>query len=285
MPGVAGALTAYGPWALGGTVAVLAVFFLLRGRIRIDKGWAGFTVPRFAPLERLVHWLLAVSFLAIAASVLVIQTGAPWLILIVGERGLAEVLRGAAMLHGMAVPAFAAGLVLAFLLWVRHSLPHWRDVVWLLKGGGLLGWHAAAWKFNAGQKLLFWLTMLSGAVLAVSGIVLAYPSQVGLFTRLLALLNAAGLPLPAELSPAEEQQLAAAWHGAAVLGLACVAVVHVYLRTIGIQGAFSAMAYGRVDANWARQHHGLWAAREIERIEAGADVAPDPGRARAAPAE
>jgi formate dehydrogenase subunit gamma len=287
MPGAVGALSSYGPWALGATIALLATFFLLRGRVRIDKGWAGFNLVRFTLIERIVHWLLALSFVVLAATALTMQFGSTPLIPLVGNLGFAEVLRVGGTLHGAAVSAFTASLLLAFLLWARHSLPHWRDVIWLLKGGGILvpGWHAPAWKFNAGQKLLFWATLLGGVVLSVSGIVLAYPSQAGLFTKLLALLNVTGLQLPTELTPAAERQYAAAWHGAAALGLTCVALVHIYVRTIGTQGAFSAMGTGQVDANWARQHHSLWADRELKRMDEGAAVAARPDGTQAAPAE
>ena len=283
MLGAVGALSSYGPWALGATIALLAAFFLLRGRVRIEKGWAGFNLVRFTLIERIVHWLLALSFVVLAATVLTMQFGGSLLIPLVGNLGFAEVLRVGGTLHGAAVSAFTASLPLAFLLWARHSLPHWRDVIWLLKGGGMLvrGWQAPAWKFNAGQKLLFWATMLGGVVLSVSGIVLAYPSQAGLFTKLLALLNVTGL----QLTAAEERQHAAAWHGAAALGLTCVALVHIYVRTIGIQGAFSAMGSGKVDANWARQHHSLWADRELKRMDEGAAVAARSDGAQAAPAE
>jgi formate dehydrogenase subunit gamma len=287
MPGAVGALSSCGPWALGGTIALLAAFFLLRGRVHIEKGWAGFNLVRFTLLERVVHWLLALSFVVLAATALTMQFGSFPLVLLVGNRGFSEVLRVGGMLHGAAVLAFTTGLLLAFLLWARHRLPHWCDVVWALKGGGLLirGWQAPAWRFNAGQKLLLWATMLGGVALAVSGIVLAYPSQAGLFTKLLALLNVTGLRLPTELTPAEERQLAAAWYGAAALGLTCVALVHIYVRTIGIQGAFSAMGSGQVDANWARQHHSLWADRQLKRLDADAAAAARPDGVQAAPAE
>lgn len=284
MPGVVGALSAHGPWILGATVALLAVFFLLRGRVRIEKGWSGFSLLRFGPIERLVHWLLALSFLVVAAAAFVMQLEGSQLAPLLALLGLTEALRIGGPLYGTALLGFTAALCLAFLLWVRHSLPHWRDLVWLLKGGGVLGWSAPAWKFNAGQKLLFWSTVLGGAVLSVSGIVLAYPSQAGLFAKLLAFLHAAGLPLPTDLSAGEERRLAVAWHGVAALVLACIAIVHAYLRTLGIQGAVAAMTSGRVDANWARQHHSLWAEREIERAYEGAAAA-RPDGAQAAPAE
>jgi hypothetical protein len=58
----------YGPWAIGGTIALLALFWLLRGGIGIDKGWAGFNIPRFSRVERWTHWVLAASFIVLALT-------------------------------------------------------------------------------------------------------------------------------------------------------------------------------------------------------------------------
>ena len=68
---------------------------------------------------------------------------------------------------------------------------------------------------------------------------------------------------PANLTTAEEMRYAAAWHLASALALTVV-LAHVYLRTFGMEGAFSAMGSGQVDVNWAKQHHSLWAEREIQ---------------------
>jgi formate dehydrogenase subunit gamma len=152
---------------------------------------------------------------------------------------------------------------------VRHSLPHWRDAVWLLKGGGLIARsvHPPARKFNAGQKLLFWLTAVCGLLLAISGMVLQAPSMAA------SLLDGLSPALPgwlrAEMA-ADGTTHAVQWHGALALALTCAVIVHIYFRTVGIQGAASAMISGEVDANWARQHHSLWAEPEVERIEADA---------------
>jgi formate dehydrogenase subunit gamma len=153
----------------------------------------------------------------------------------------------------MAAP-FMACLLMAFFLWVHHSLPHWRDLVWLLKGGGMIvrGVHPPAWKFNAGQKLLFWIVMVSGVLLSWSGVALLLPRD----------------------PPPGYEAYRTAPHSIPALVLICSVLVHIYIRTVGIQGAASAMSSGEVDANWARQHHSLWAEPEVRHIEesAGADA-------------
>src|SRR5262245_59964357 len=120
MPGAVGTLVAQGPWILGATVALLAVFFLVRGRVRIAKGWSGLSVARFTLLERLVHWTLALSFLVVAAAAFVVQLEGSPLAPLLSRVGLTEALRTGGSLHGAALLGFTAALCLAFLLWVRH---------------------------------------------------------------------------------------------------------------------------------------------------------------------
>ncbi len=179
-----------------------------------------------------------------------------------------------------------AGLALSFLVWIRHSFPSWRDIVWLAKGGGLIvrGSHPPAWKFNAGQKILFWLVLLGGLSLSLSGLALLFPLQTAFFAKTFSLLNTlgsfAGLApnLPTQLTPLEEMQYATTWHGIVALGLVVVSIAHIYISTLGMQGAFSAMGSGQVDVNWAKQHHSLWAEREIEKMEEVAVSATDTAR-------
>jgi formate dehydrogenase subunit gamma len=261
---------------MGGTIALLALFWLLRGRIRIEKGWAGYNIVRFSRLERLVHWLLALSFVVLLVTGVVMRAGD----FSSSQGPSADVVLRGAMLHFWSAVAFAVALLFAFLLWVRYSLPHWRDVVWVLRGGGLLvrGVHPAAGKFNAGQKVLFWLTVIGGAPLALLGIALLFVpgSSAFLDGSLLALLRLLSVELPAKPS-----QYLFRWHGVIALVLACPIIVHIYLRTLGIQGAASAMISGEVDANWAKQHHSLWAEEELRRMEDTAE--PDRGDTLASP--
>ena len=278
------ALPVYGLWGLGGTIAALVLFAPLRGRIRIEAGWGGWNIARFGWAERLIHWLLALSFVVLAATGLNSLYGARFLQPLIGADAFATVRLWSRTLHNQAAFPFMLALALAFVFWLRHSLPHWRDAVWLAMGGGLLvrRWHPAAWKFNAGQKIFHWAVMLGGLVLSVTGLALLLPGTIPL-SKTIALLNGLGLRLPSNLTPAEEMRQALAWHLASALVLTCLVVIHIYLRTYGIQGASSAMGTGTVDVNWARQHHSLWAEREIERAEDA--LVTDTPAATMAPAE
>jgi formate dehydrogenase subunit gamma len=44
---------------------------------------------------------------------------------------------------------------------------------------------------------------------------------------------------------------------------------HIYIGSVGMEGAFDAMGSGEVDLNWAKEHHSLWVADEMAK-KAGA---------------
>lgn len=271
-----GPVPAYGAWGLLAVVGLLAAFYLLRGRIRIEHGWGGYALPRFTRLERAGHWLLAISFIVLALTGLCGLYGRQALLPLVGPDAFAVLSNTGRAVHAYVAFAFMFGLVPTFVLWVARSFPTLTDIIWLLRGGGVFsrGQRPPAWKFNAAQKVLFWLVMLGGLALSLSGLALLYPFQIAPFAKIFAVLNLIGLDLPANLTPTQELHYAARWHGTAALILTIAIVAHIYMRTLGTQGAFDAMASGEVDVNWAREHHSLWAEQELKKLEV-----------RAAPAE
>jgi formate dehydrogenase subunit gamma len=155
---------------------------------------------------------------------------------------------------------------------VRHNLPRREDLTWLAKGGGMFvaGSHPPARKFNAGQKLLYWLVVLGGFSLSLSGIALMWPFEFSLFGPTFKVLNVVGFNLPTALTPMQEVQFSQLWHGLVSLFLIALVIAHIYIGTIGMEGAYDAMGNGMVDENWAREHHSLWVA-EMKKLPAGGD--------------
>jgi formate dehydrogenase subunit gamma len=47
-------------------------------------------------------------------------------------------------------------------------------------------------------------------------------------------------------------------HSVSSLVLIAFVFLHIYLATIGSEGAFEAMISGEVDENWAKKHHNVW---------------------------
>jgi formate dehydrogenase subunit gamma len=277
-----GPLPTYGAYALGGMLGLLVLFYLIRGRIRIANGPAGTTIERFTDFERIGHWLLAISFIILALTGLNVLYGRYVLLPVMGKEAFASLSEIAKWLHNYVALAFTVGLVMTFLTWVWYNFPHPRDLIWFLKGGGVIGSaHPPAKKFNGGQKILFWLVMLGGISLVLSGLQLLLPYEFSFFAKTFAFLNNFGFNLPAELTANQEQQLAASWHGIVALFLTVVIIAHIYIGSVGMEGAFDAMGSGEVDVNWAKEHHSIWAEEELARQSSSGDGA----AARPAPAE
>jgi len=260
-----GPLSLYGSWALLGIVIVLALFFALRGRIRIESGPSGRTIERFNGLERFTHWLTASCFVVLALTGLNLLYGRYVLLPILGPEAFAGLTTAGKYAHNFLAFPFMLGLVLMFVLWVRHNIPNKYDLIWLSKGGGLFtsGSHPPSKKFNAGQKIIFWLVILTGITLSSSGIQLLFPFELALWGKTFEVLNALGAGLPTDVTPMMEQQLSQVWHAALGIFAIVVIVAHIYIGSIGMEGAFAAMGSGKVDLNWAREHHNIWVAEKL----------------------
>jgi len=269
-----GPMRIWGGYALLGMIGVLVLFYLLRGRIRIEAGPAGRTITRFRAVERFGHWLLAASFILLGLTGLVVLFGRTALIPLFGKEAFAPIALASKWIHNNVAWAFMAALVLVAVMWVAHNIPNRHDLVWLAKGGGLFSKHShpPSRKFNAGQKLIFWSVIILGASVSASGLSLLFPFELPMFAKTFEVINATGLPgligmepLPTQLAPHNEMQLAQLWHGIVAFAMMVIIIAHIYIGSIGMEGAFDAMGTGEVDLNWAKEHHNLWVEEEIAK--------------------
>jgi len=269
-----GPLRQYGGWLLLGTLAALAVFYLLRGKIRIDGERTGRTVTRFKMIERLGHWLLAGSFILLGITGLITLFGRVFIAPYLGKELNAGLLDWGKWIHNNVAWVFILGLVMVFVMWVVHNIPNRTDLTWIRQAGGIIGKaHPPAKKFNAGQKVIFWSVVLFGSSISLTGLSLLFPYELPLFAKSFALFNDLGLSgllgqgeLPVVLAPQEEMQLAQAWHAILAFVLMAIIIAHIYIGSVGMEGAYDAMGSGEVDETWAQQHHSLW----LEEIRAKA---------------
>lgn len=272
-----GPLKLYSVYGLLGILFLVSLYFVLRGRIKVDHGMSGVTIERFNGLERFAHWLMAGSFLILAVSGLNMMFGRYALMPVIGKEAFAFITLWGKYLHNYLSFAFMLGVALAFILWVVHNFPNRHDLVWLLKGGGLFtrGSHPPAKKFNAGQKILFWSVVVLTISVSLSGIALMFPFETAFMAKTFAALNAIGFDLPTSVTPIQEQQLNQIWH--AIVGVLFIVIIlgHIYIGSVGMEGAFDAMGSGEVDTNWAREHHSLW----VEEVEQKAKSTPAAGSA------
>ena len=262
-----GALHTIAIYLLGGTLLALALFYLVRGRIKIHGEKTGRTITRFKGFERFGHWLLASSFLILGASGLISLFGRKVLIPAFGHESFSVLAVANKWVHNNISWAFMIALVIIFVAWVLENIPNRTDLQWLAKAGGLLGGdHPPAKKFNAGQKMIFWAVIVLGGSISVTGLSLLFPFEFNLFGHTFSTLNSWGVPswiglgdLPAPLLPHEEMQYAQLWHALVSLILTAIIFAHIYLGSVGMEGAFDAMGKGEVEEQWAREHHSLWA--------------------------
>ncbi|KUP90706.1 formate dehydrogenase subunit gamma [Tritonibacter horizontis] len=279
-------LRTYGGGLLLVTIGLLAIFFVLRGRVRVDAEKTGRTVTRFAFFERMAHWTLAGSFILLGVTGLLTLFGRVAIQPLLGKEVNSVLLIGSKWIHNSVSWAFMLALIVVFVLWVAHNIPNRLDLVWIRQFGGIVGKkHPPAKKFNAGQKLIFWSVILFGASISVSGLSLLFPFELPLFAKTFTILNDIGLPnwvgygpLPTDLAPQEEMQLAQLWHAIVAFVLMAIIIAHIYIGTLGMEGAYDAMGTGEVDEAWAHQHHSIWLeeVQEKERAkpqEAGATAA------------
>lgn len=278
-----GPLKLYSAWIMLGMLGLLALFFLLRGRVRIEAGPAGRTIERFSGLDRFAHWLTATTFVVLALTGLNLMFGRYFLLPLVGPEFFGTLTLAGKYAHNYLAFPFMLGLVLMLVLWVKHNIPNRHDFVWAAKAGGLFSKHShpPARKFNAGQKVLFWLVLIGGLSLSLSGVALMFPFETDLWGKTLGFLAALGLDVPTNISPMMEMQLNSIWHAAVAVVMIAIILGHIYIGTLGMEGAFAAMGSGKVDLNWAREHHNLW----VEEEERKGQVRSQPPHKAAAPAE
>jgi formate dehydrogenase subunit gamma len=246
--------------AILGMLALLVLFYLSRGMVRIESGRSGRTVVRFNAFERSVHWMTAVCFIVLALSGLNITFGRPLLLPLMSPGSFTVFSEWAKYAHNYLSFPFTLGVVLIFLMWIGGNIPNRVDIDWLKRGGGMIGHdHPAAYRFNAGQKIIYWVVVLGGGAAAISGYVLIFPFYGTTVTTM---------------------QQAEMVHSIVAMLFIAAMLAHIYIGTIGMEGAFEAMGSGTVDHNWAKEHHALW--REEMDVQ---DRAAPAGARPSAPAE
>jgi formate dehydrogenase subunit gamma len=221
-----------------GTVVLLAIGYLVLGKIRISSGRSGVKVARFNGFERFSHWLTAVSFVLLGLTGLNITFGKRLLLPVLGPDAFSDLAQNAKYVHNFVGFSFIVGLFLIVALWIKDNIPGRIDIDWLKQGGGFIkSKHAPAGRFNAGEKMVFWFALGAGIAVIVSGLLLLFPFYV---------TNIAGM------------QVAQVVHAVVAMLFVAVILAHIYIGTLGMEGAFEAMGTGEVDLNWAREHHDRW---------------------------
>ena len=231
----------YGGSLLLIVAVAIGLFYFGKGTLKLHGPETGRLIERFTYVERAAHWVNAIAFVALAVSGIVMAFGQFFLLPIIGSTLFGWLTYALKNVHNFVGPLFAVSLVVVILTFVKDNLPSKHDITWLLKGGGLLGGHEVpSHRFNAGEKVLFWGgVFLFGLIVVGSGVFLDKIVPAVEYTR-------------------ANMQVAHMIHATAAVVMMAMFMGHIYMGTIGMSGAYSAMKTGYVDETWAKEHHELW---------------------------
>jgi formate dehydrogenase subunit gamma len=231
----------YGGSLLLIVAGAIALFYWGKGPMALHGVKTGRMIERFTPLERSAHWANAIAFVCLAVSGLVMAFGKFIIQPIIGSALFGWITYLLKNIHNFAGPLFAVSLIIVFVTFLKDNFPSKEDIAWLLKGGGMLtGEEVPSHRFNAGEKVVFWFGVLGlGLIVVASGLVL---------DKL----------IPGLVYERSTMQIANMVHGVATLVMMLMFMGHIYMGTIGMEGAYSAMKDGYVDETWAKEHHELW---------------------------
>lgn len=236
-----GPIASIGPWVLAAVLLAILLYFLIHGRTRIEPPRSGRMVERWSAGERLIHWYTAILFILLAITGLSLLFGRAALIPLFGLPGFAAYAQIAKLIHNWSGPLFIVGVILEIVTWIRYNTFKAYDWVWLKKLGGMLsrrGVHPPAGRANLGEKLWFWFIATIGLIgVCGSGLIYDFPN----FGQ-----------------SREIMQYAALIHASLALLWIAISFGHIYLGSIGMEGAFKGMTNGKVPEEWMKQHHSEW---------------------------
>ena len=219
----------------------IALFYYGKGTMKLHGAETGRKIERFTPLERAAHWTNAIAFVLLAVSGVVMAFGKYFILPVIGTTLFGYFTYFLKNVHNFAGPLFAVSLIIVFVTFLKDNWPSKEDITWLLKGGGMFSGHEVpSHRFNAGEKVVFWFGVLGlGVIVVASGLVL-------------------DMLIPGLIYERSTMQIANMIHGVSTVLMMAMFLGHIYMGTIGMQGAFSAMREGYVDETWAKEHHELW---------------------------
>ena len=232
---------------IGAFAALILVFYVTRGCIKIPGGRSGRLIKRFPDIDRTIHWFVAILFIFQALTGMILLFGRFVVLPVFGQEAFGVIASACLEGHNLFGPLFLIALFLLFTRFAAKNIPKRRDLTWLRRGGGAIGeGHVSSGFFNAGEKIWFWAVIVLGLTVSISGLILNFP----IFGQ-----------------GRETMQLMLIVHGITAVLLTTGSLAHIYIGTIGSEGSLQSMTTGYVDENWAEAHHDLWHAEMMERGE------------------
>lgn len=240
-----GPVTFYGSLLVILVIVAIALFHSRKGMLRLAGKPTGKTLVRFSNWERSVHWVVAISFVCLALSGGNMLLGKYVLMPVIGHTLFSWLAGFGKFVHNLLGVVFSVGMLLMLATFYKDNFWHASDAEWIRKAGGLVSReHVPSRRFNFGEKIWFWLGVgLIGLIMVGSGLSLLFPN---LFETRHAL------------------QTAEVVHAIAATLIFCMSLGHIYLGTIGVEGAYQSIRTGNVDETWAKEHHQLWYEEQVQ---------------------
>jgi formate dehydrogenase subunit gamma len=236
-----GPVTQYGGWGLVAVLLAISAFYLMRGQIKLKEKNTGVMIERFTFMERAIHWTNAAAFVTLAITGILMLFGKHIVMPVLGHTLFSWIAILSKTTHNFVGPLFSATTVAIFLVFVKDNFPKAYDLKWITGAGGLFNdKHIPSGRFNAGEKLVFWGgVVVLGIIVTVTGFQLNF------------------MPPTFDTVPAD-MHWNWTWHVVAAIGFMAMIGGHIYIGTLGMEGALSAMKTGQVDEAWAKEHHEHW---------------------------
>ncbi len=213
------------------------LIYLIFGKFKLNKGFSGKLVERFKFIEMVIHWGTAISFIILGLTGLVLLFGRFFLIPLLGKEAFATLAEFSMDMHDIVGPIFSVFLIAMIVKFIKDNFYQKGDINWLLSGGGLFGKHVDAWRFNLGEKIWFWIVFFVGLFITFSGYIMLFTGIVSGQREVIELMNIIHIASATLM----------------ILGM----FGHIYMG-VALEGSMSAMTTGKVDENWAKDHHSLW---------------------------
>jgi len=247
-----GPVTFYGGWLVVLVVLIIAGLYFAKGPIKLHERPTGRLIERFSTVEMVVHWSTAISFCILGLSGLIMLFGKYLVLPVIGYTLFAWLTALSKNLHNFVAPVFILSVVVMIVIWLRDNLPRAYDWQWFRKSWAFFmrGEHIPSGRFNAGEKGWFWFGIVGlSIVVSWSGVILLFPN----FDQTRAAMQEAWI-----------------WHAVAALIYIAISLGHIYMGTIGVEGAYGNMRTGYTDEAWAKEHHQMW----LDEVKSGKAAAP-----------
>ena len=216
---------------IAGVPAIFLVHYLIFGPKQFSH--SGEKIKFYGAFIRVIHWIAAICMTLLAVTGLMIIFGK--------YLGGGSLVRTARYVHSPAAAGFAVTAIILFLAWVKDMLPALCDIKWLFMAGGYLSKKkqpVPAGRFNAGQKMWFWLATAGGMVMAWTGFYLFNHQATVDDLRLYSIIHNV--------------------LGAAILALF---IVHLYMSLFAVKGSLTSMLTGYKSREEVETMHSLFRIR------------------------